>query len=230
LKTVNVLASNKKITVFDKQNKKLWEGALTYNVEGGAMDPEAMESGVGQGPCVERNKTLYVFDEGVLTAFDLATGNAQWRVPSVGITGLFFDDKDMLLVNTTDASPESIKYSRQIDISKMPSGQLLKIDPKDGKILWKATPPGPVTYVSGKFIYCVQSYTPIGDDDRDSIMGMAGMPGTRPFLRIKRLKPSNGKEMWEHYENRGPLDIQFEKNTIRLVFKKEVEVLRFISL
>src|SRR5205814_2179742 len=170
LKTVNVLAVNKKIMIFDKQNKKLWAAPHTYNVGGGLEDPESLDSCVGQGPCVERNNKLYVLDEGVLTAFDLATGTAQWRVPSVGITGLYFDDKEMRLVNITDASPDSIKYSRQIDISQMPGGQLLKIDPKDGKIVWKTSPPGPVTYVSGKFIYCVQSYTSLGSEDRDSVM------------------------------------------------------------
>jgi hypothetical protein len=231
LKTVNVLTMNKKIMVFDKQNKKLWESALTYNVGSGELEDPGLDSGVGQGPCVERNNRLYVFDQGVLTAFDLATGNALWRVPSVGITGLFFDDKDMLYLNTTDASPETIKYSRQIDITQMPSGQLLKIDPKDGKVVFKVSPPGPVTYVSGKFIYCVQSSGPGSDEGgMDSVMGMPGMGGMRPFIRIKRLKPSNGKEMWEHYESRGPIDVQFDKNSIRLIFKKEVEVLKFLSL
>ena len=39
-----------------------------------------------------------------------------------------------------------------------------------------------------------------------------------------------GREMWEHYEPRGPVEVQFDKNVIRVVFKKEVEVLRFLSL
>jgi hypothetical protein len=231
LKTVNVLSMNKKIMVFDKQNKKLWEAPLTYNVGGHELEDLGLNSGVGQGPCVERNNRLYVFDDGVLAAFDLATGNAVWRVPSVGITGLFFDDKDMLYVNTTDASPETIKYSRQIDITQMRSGQLLKIDPQDGKVVFKVSPPGPVTYVSGKFIYCVQSSDPSSDDEpMDSVMNLPGIGGMKPFIRIKRLSPSSGKEMWEHYESRGPLDVQFDKNTIRLIFKKEVEVLHFLSL
>jgi hypothetical protein len=231
LKTVNVLSMNKKIMVFDKQNKKRWESPLTYNVAGGDLEDFGIDSGVGQGPCVERNNRLYVFDEGVLTAFDLATGNALWRVPSVGITGLFFDDKDMLYVNTTDASPETIKYSRQIDITQMPSGQLLKIDPKDGKVVFKVSPPGPVTYVSGRFIYCVQSSGPESDEGgMDSVMNLPGMGGMRPFIRIKRLSPSTGKQIWEHYEPRGPLDVQFDRNSIRLIFRKEVEVLKFLSL
>jgi hypothetical protein len=94
LNSVNVVAANQKIIVLDKGNKKLWESALTYNVEADARegDPET----TGQGPCVERGNTLFVFDEGVLTAFDLKTGNAQWRLPSVGISGLFFDHEGMM--------------------------------------------------------------------------------------------------------------------------------------
>src|SRR6185369_8169665 len=38
LKTVNVLSMNKKIMVFDKQNKKVWESPLTYNVAGGDLE------------------------------------------------------------------------------------------------------------------------------------------------------------------------------------------------
>ena len=73
----------------------------------------------------------------MLTAFDLATGNVRWRLPSVGIAGLFFDDKGMLYVNSTTASPENIKYSRQIDISQKTDAVFLKVDPKTGRILWK---------------------------------------------------------------------------------------------
>jgi hypothetical protein len=32
--------------------------------------------------------------------------------------------------------------------------------------------------------------------------------------------------MWEHFQQRAPLDVRFDRNTIRLVFKKEVQVLR----
>lgn len=43
------------------------------------------------------------------------------RFPNAGrlgeIQGLLFDDKGMLYVNTTTASPDTIKYSRQIDVN-----------------------------------------------------------------------------------------------------------------
>jgi hypothetical protein len=228
LQTVNVVAANKSIIVLDKNNQQLWKSSLTYNVVGGLDESAGEETGAGHGPCVEHKDTLYVFDQGVLSAFDLKTGNARWRVPSVGIAGLFFDEKGMLYVNTTDANPDTIKFSRQIDISQRQSSMLLKIDPKNGKILWTAQPGGWVNYVSGKFIYSVQSYTP--DAEEGGFGSIAGMGGGKAYLRIKRINPSNGRVLWEHYEARGPLDVEFDKNTIRLVFKKEVEVLRFLSL
>ena len=117
----------------------------------------------GEGPCVERGDTLYVFDQAVLTAFDLATGNARWRLPSVGVVGLFFDDKGMLYVNTTTADPENIKYSRQIDITQKIEAILLKIDPQTGRTLWSIKPGGFISYLSGKFIYTVQFFDP-GDE------------------------------------------------------------------
>lgn len=43
-------------------------------------------------------------------------------------------------------------------------------------------------------------------------------------------RPANGRIMWEHFQQRAPLDVEFDKNTIRLVFKKEVQVLRFLAL
>jgi hypothetical protein len=49
-------------------------------------------------------------------------------------------------------------------------------------------------------------------------------------MSIKRLNPKNGHLVWEHPEPRAPLDVQFDRNTIRLVFRREVEVLRFHTL
>jgi len=228
LETVNVLAANKLVIVFDKSNKKLWQSPLTYNVVGGPAGLEDENAGYGQGPCVERKDALYIFDQGVLAAFDKATGNVRWRLPSVGIAGLFFDDQGMIYMNTTDAGPETIKYSRQIDVSQKVGSIVVKVDPKKGKTLWSAQPGGQVNYVSGKFIYAVQSYNP-GDEDEGSPYTVETGFETAPYLRIKRINPKDGKVMWEHFQQRCPLDVEFDKDAIRLVFKKEVQVLRFLT-
>ncbi len=229
LATVNVLTANKTVLVLDKTNKKLWQATLSYNVSGGYGALESEHAPYGLGPCVERKDTLYVIDEGVITAFDLATGNVRWRLPSVGIMGLFFDDEGMIYMNTTTASPDSLKYSNQIDITRKDSAIVMKIEPKTGKVLWKAELGGLVSYCSGKFIYVTHGYH--ADDDEDSgPYTMDSVMGKESFVSIKRINPKNGRAMWEHVEKRAPFDVQFDQNTIRLVFKKEVEVLRFRTL
>jgi len=89
LETVTVVTANKSLIVLDKTNKKLWQSPLNYNVTGDPAALEADRTTYGQGPCVERKGSLYVFDEGVLTAFDLATGNARWRYPRLGSRACF---------------------------------------------------------------------------------------------------------------------------------------------
>ena len=224
--SVTVLAAGKMILVFDHSGKKLWQSSLNFELPGGFGGPDDQAASYGHGPCIEHHGSLYVFDQGVLTAFDLASGNARWRLPSVGIAGVFFDDHDMIYVNTTTASPEKIKYSREIDLNRKVSSVVLKVDSKNGKILWRASQVGLVDYVSGKIVLTVQSYQP---DEEDSSTPDTGLE-TPPYLRIRRLDASNGKELWEHYQQRCPLDIGFDKNLIRLVFKKEVQVLKFLAL
>ncbi len=233
LKTVDILASNKKIEVFDKTHKKMWESALTFNIGMGyssarEMDDEEGDSRTGEGPCVERKDCLYVFDKGVLTAFDLATGNARWRLPSVGISGLFFDDEDHIYLNTTSAGPDTLKYTRQIDISARNVPIVIKVDAKSGHALWASQPGGPVAYVSGKFVYSMEAYAPYEDDDHPFEVN-SGFE-TRPFLRVKRLNPKNGHQMWEYSRQKSPYDVQFDKNVIRVVFKNDVLVLKYFTL
>ena len=229
LTTVNVLTANQMVLVLDKTNRKLWQAALSYNVSGGYRGSDAENALYGLGPCVERKDALYMIDEGVLTAFDLATGNARWRLPSIGITGLFFDDEGMIYLNTSTASPETLKYPNQIDITRKDSSLVMKIEPETGKILWTANVSGLVNYVSGKFIYSVYSYH-ADDDEESGPYTTDSILGRDSVLSIKRLNPKNGHVLWEHVQNRAPLDVQFDHNTIRLVFKKEVQVLKFLAL
>ena len=85
-----------------------------------------------------------------------------------------------------------------------------------------------VAYVSGKFVYVVQSYRP-DEGEQGPYQSETGFERL-PFLRIKRINPKNGRQMWEHFEQRAPVDVQFDKNSIRLIFKREVQVLRFLAL
>jgi hypothetical protein len=229
LQTVNVVTADKLIIVLDKANNKLWQSTLSYNVNPNLGAGQGENGLYGQGPCVEHNGGLYVFDQGGLVAFDLATGARRWGLPSIGIAGLFFDDQDNIYVNSTTAGLDSIKYSRQIDISQNARPVVFKINARTGKPLWTQHPGGMISYVSGKFAYTVQSYMPEEPDEDGPAPVETGFE-IPPSLRITRLNPKTGSPLWEHFQQRAPLDVQFDKNRIRLVFKKEVQVLKYLSL
>ena len=228
LKTVNVIVAGKTVIVLDKANKKLWQAALTYSIAAGGGGFFREESQFGEGPCVEHGDTLYVFDQAVLTAFELNSGNARWRLPSVGVVGLFFDDKDNVYVNTTSGNPDDIKYSRQIDVSRTTDAVLFKVDPKTGKTLWSIKPGGFISYLSGKFIYTVQSYDP-NPADEEVMNDMIAAMQKPPYLRIARIRPADGRILWEHYQDRCPIDVRFNDNSIELIFKREVQMLRYLT-
>jgi hypothetical protein len=227
LETVNVLTAGKTVIVFDKSNKKLWEANLTYPVP--PANPEFGEDALsfGAGPCVEHGGLLYIFDQAVLSAFDLATGNARWRWPSVGVVGLFFDSQGMLYVNTTTGNPDDIRYARQIDVTKSTAAVLLKIEPQTGKTLWSVRPGGFACYLSGKYLYAVRSYDP-NSTDAEVMNGLEGLQKP-PYFQIARINLKNGRTLWEYDQGRVPVAIHFKDNFIELVFKREVQVLTYLS-
>jgi hypothetical protein len=223
LKTVDLLVAGTTLLVFDKSNKKLWESKLTYPIAGGFgfTDDAGEEAETPSAPGVERDDALYFFDKGVLTAFDLPTGNVRWRMPSVGISRLSFDGRGAIYVSTTSASPDRLKYSQQIDVSQKTASLIQKVEAKSGRTLWKVEGRGRVAYISGNLIYSVVS--------SPGVDGLAGMGAVAPHIRLFRLAAGSGRTLWEHHETRFPLDVAFQRNTIALLFHKELEVLRFYS-
>ncbi len=230
LQTVDVLVAGKSVVVLDKTNKKLWETKLSFGVSGGSRTlPSDEIPEYGEGPAVEREDTLYLFDQGVLSAFELATGNARWRLPLVGVAGLHFDGKGMLYVNASSASPQILRYPNQIDISQKDEPVILKVNGKTGKTLWQIDREGLVSYVSGKFIYTTETYHGV-EVDEGLLSGVKTGLEIPPHIRLKRIDPGNGRVLWEYYEKHAPLDVRFEKNMIQLLFRKELQVLTFFAL
>lgn len=229
--SVTVVTGGKSLIVLDKSNKKKWESALNYPIasRGDFAADDDGEEHTGLGPVVERDDTLFVFDKGVLSAFELATGNALWRLPSVGISGMFFDNAGSIYVNTTTASPDAIKFSKQIDVSNRTGEVVVKLDAKTGKEIWSHSMDGLIAYLQGKFIYTVTYMSPTDDDEELNPDLVAIGAQTRPYVRIRRINPKNGQVMWDHFQQRGALDVNIHENTFQIVFKKEVQVLKFIS-
>ena len=228
-KTVTVVTGGEMLVVLDKSNKKLWEAKLAYQIRGGSGldDNDPGQTSPGEGPVVERDDALYVFDAASLTAFDLASGNVRWRVPTIGIVGLFFDGQGSMYVNSTTADLDTIRFARQIDIGKKIAAAVLRIDCKTGKVYWNVTPGGLVSHVEGKFVFCFASHQ-APDLDPDSLTTLPGMLDSA--MDIRRLDPKTGRILFDKSEQRCPLSVRFNGNMIELVFRKEVEVLKFLTL
>lgn len=228
LQTVNVLVAGKTLLVFDQSNRRLWESQLGFGV-GQVEDVDDEFFGAGaNAPAVEHGKDLYFRDEGMLTCFDLATGNVRWRLPSVGVKHVLFDDKGMLYAETTSASAEKLKYALQVDVGRKVHPLIIKVDPANGKLLWVSENNGKLAHVAGNLVYTLewQGGVETGEENPYGIPG-AYVP---PHVRIRRLSPKTGKVAWEHYQRRGPLDVRFNGNTIEVLFRKEFQVLKFMTL
>ena len=231
LKSVNVITGGKQVVVLDKSNQKLWEAKLANTISTAKSLENLLighESPYGAGPCVEHDDELFVADQVVLTAFDLTSGDVRWRLPSVGVVGLFFDDQGNVYVNTTTGSPDDVKYSKQINLNHSAQAVLVKIEAKTGKVLWNAQPGGFVTYVKDKNIYTLQSNdpNPFDEDSNDDSLAALQKPA---YLHLARVRASDGHVIWEYQQDRAPVDVQFRDNTIEFVFKRDVQVLKYLT-
>lgn len=218
LKTLGVLVSGKIIQVFDKNNKRLWGANLTYSVAHHYSLDFATES---DPPCVEAGNTLYVFDKGMLTSFDAATGDVRWRLTSVGVSQVQLDGKGNLYVTSTTASPDSIQFSQQFDPSARSAPVVLKVEAATGKVLWRNEGLGDACYVSGKYIYISRATeSPLTAVGEDPIV----------YFDIYRLSPSDGHVMWDYSQSRHPVQVEVQGKQILLHFRSELQVLKFLSL
>ena len=225
LSTIDVLSAGKTMIVIDKNNQKRWESKLTYPVSSAMMMgrrvPWSDADWQMPMPCVERGNILYFFDQGVLAAFEIATGNARWRLPSVGVSELKFDSEGMMYVVTTSAQQEQIKYSDQMDVSRPTVPVLMKLDPRNGKVLWTLKQRGQTCVFSGKFFYSVEAQSGGGRRFGKEVPA---------HTRFYRLHPRDGRIIWDHVEQQYPVDIDFRDNKILALFPGEVRVLEFLSI
>jgi hypothetical protein len=223
LQTVDLLAAGKSLTVFDKQNNKLFETQLSYPIS-------ARFAGTNAGhlvPAVERAGVLYFFDQGVLTTCTLPGGQVQWRLTSIGISRVQFDDDGMLYVDSTAASPEEIQYSEQIKFEAT-APVILKVDPRSGKILWQAQKLGQRCFLSGKYVYTSSA-------ERGGLAMLIGLaeavnaprPEAPAYFHIYRLDPASGKVMWDFFRNEAPEEEAFQQNWFVLRFGNEVQAWKF---
>jgi outer membrane protein assembly factor BamB len=226
LATVDLLVAGQTLTVFDRQNNKLFDSKLSYRLDDRFTAADMAGRLI---PAVERNDTLYFFDQGVLTAYSLPRGEARWRLPSFGISALQFDDQGMLYVDSTTAGPEDIQYADTINFERIPP-VLLKVDAASGKILWKAKDCGRRCLVSGKFLYAED--TQQGGAGIVAALGEAlnAPPAEAPvYFHLYRLDPTTGANLWSINRGQRPDSLAVQGNRILLRFGNDLQLFKFLS-
>lgn len=218
MKTVDLLVAGKSVRVFDKHNTLKWESPLTYLT----MDASDLEFEKHPAPALESNGTLYFYDKGMLTAFDLGNGNPRWRVPSVGIWQVLDDGRGSLYVCTSSAGAEDIQYSQQIKIIEMPESVLMKVDSESGKVLWQTRQAGQNCFLSGKYVYATKSTL----DPSFAI----NPENSGTHFRVIRIDPKTGSRLWTYYQPQTAMSLDFMDNLILLQFPDKVQILKFMSL
>ncbi len=213
LKTIDLVIAGQSVIAIDRNNKKLWEGKLSY----------PMNYLGAHAPVLETKDAVYVADPGVLTCFDLATGNARWRMNSVGISAIRADSRGRIFVNTTDAGPEKIKYSQQINVHEHIHPVILSVAPANGKVLWRVESIGDECLMSGKFLYT--SWVTM----TQSALKLEEGPDTHFNLNL--LNPGSGSIIWNfHVDNQHIVQTDVAQNWILLRFADKLYVLKFFSL
>ena len=225
LKTVDLLVAGQMLTVFDKENKRLFDAKLAYPVNS-RYHPDRWDG--HSVPAVEGNDGLYFFDEGVLTAFTLAAGEVRWRLTSVGISKAQFDDRGVLYVDSTSGSPDDIQYSDQIKFEQA-APVLLKIDPSSGRILWQVGKEGQGAFLSGPFLYTAsaqQGGIAMANGLAEALN--APRPDAPVYFHIYRLDPADGKILWDFYREEAPAEFSFQQNRFIVRFGSDAQVWKFL--
>lgn len=218
LPSVTLLVGDRTVIALDKTLKKIWEKRLEGGVRYPSLDLFVPENDLdGEGPCIEHDGVVFVCDRIGMTAFDARTGEVRWRLATPDIYGIVFGDGTTLYANSTIAAGDQTHSA------------ISKIDGSTGKPIWRIEREGAIAYVSGPFVYALESYK--GDDDAaDGVEGFNTVFHVSPYVRIKRIEPASGRVLWHHFQQRFPLDVRFDRNTFQILFKKEAQLLKFISL
>jgi hypothetical protein len=220
LTTVDVLVSGTNVAAFSRGGQKLWDARLNYPVL-----PDILRDAdrFPDGPCREIGSRLYVFDLGVLTALDLKTGAVHWRLPAVGIEQVEADATGALYVAATTAGPEAIALDESLAANPNVQPLLLKVEPGSGKILWQRDRLAQRAFPSGKLLYGTRRQMPGRD-----LVSLATGDDTIHF-RVRRLKPTNGEELWAYHQPRPPKHLEISGRRLLLQYPDEIQVVKFFS-
>ena len=215
---ITLVTAGRTVVALDKDLKKVWDKRLEGDPALSVRDVFTPDVGPrGLGPFVEHQGVLYILDNSAVNAVDLASGASKWRLQCEGPSGIVIDDAGDLYATVV------VSVGEKADVG------VQKIEGATGKPLWKIDREGHASYASGKFLYTFDAYMgDQGDDDDPNFEKSIFYVG--PFVRVRRVDSGTGKILWNHVQERHPLDVRIDQNTFQLLFRKEVQLLKYIAL
>jgi hypothetical protein len=213
-KSLDLVAAGRALIAFDHTNKKLWEAKLANPLQASA----SWRGGEGSPRFIEDGARLYFFDDNFLSAFDVASGQPAWRIPSAGIRKVLLDGPGTLYISSANGNDA-------------PGGTgvppvLLKVDTKQGKILWKLEKYEDC-FVSGGQLYATRE-TRNSEDMVNAVFDRSKAIQCR--WKLYKLSTRSGEPQWEWFQTRRPLHIETDGRKVALLFADELQLLKSIAL
>lgn len=213
LRSVDVLLGATQLWVFEKSGRLRWTAGLAFPVS-----PEILQQAEGTGrgwPCLEMGSHLFVFDQGMLTCFDLATGRARWRLPSVGIARINEAEGRVLYVCTSTATLEDLAHPLEVKLLDKPQPLLLKVETDTGRVLWRRAQLADRCFPTRSYLYAWRF--------------SRGKSGEGTFFNLYRLDPRTGRPLWHEYAERWPRALDFQAHRLLVQWEGRTEVREFRS-
>ena len=215
---LDVLVAGTNLTALEKDNRVAWTAKLSYPV-----GPEFLLGG-DRSPVVATGSRLYVFDLGTLSAFDLRSGKAAWRLQTVGVSQVV-PAGEAVYVSTTSAGPEAIKFNDGVRFSDRTYPIILKVEASTGRVLWSFDRMADHIVTSGKFLYAARSAI----SATEAMSSMMNQHDAAVTFILRRLDPATGKPEWSWIQNGAPDDWIARNNTLLVRRRHELKLLKFAS-
>ena len=217
--TMHLITGGTKLLAFDRTNKKLWEATLASPVPLRGSDSDAD----GPPAWFEKGGRLFFADGAFLTAFDVASGQAVWRLPSLGIRKMVMDGEGFLYVLSGNSHVESLTFA--MDASFGDSVPItMRVNAADGKIAWQVEKYQDV-WASGKDVYALrESQNP--HDVEAQVFNRDKAVDTR--VKLYKLSRGNGSPLWEWFQPRRPLAVEAHGKSVAILFGEELQIIKSI--
>ena len=217
--SLHLVTAGTKLLAFDRANKKMWEATLgsPVHVRSSGGDADGLQ------PWFETGGRLFFADGAFLTAFDSASGQVAWRLPSVGIRKIVMDDEGSLYVLSGNSRVESLTFA--MDASFGNSAPItMRVNSADGKIAWQVEKYQDV-WASGKDVYALrESQNP--HEIEEQVFNRDKVIPAR--VKLYKLSRKNGSPLWEWFQPRRPQAVEAQGKSVALLFGDELQIIKSI--